>query len=441
MTKLTTSVLLAVALCATAVLGQELTPDDQALRSRIEARFDVVPLTDGLALRPKSRTGDVRLIEVSDAIAVNGVVVSGRELRDSLGSDADLVLRLSYLDPARRRALFPRDAAAPAPAPEPAPQPAVTPAPPLPPTAPVPPVPEPRHSAGGDRVRIFGNVDVRRDEVVHGQVVAVLGSVRIDGEVGDQVVAVMGSVTLGEHAVVRGDVVSVGGQVHRAPGAEVRGGVTEIAVAGGDWRGRAAPWLGGLGALAMFDRFGAVPRLVGTAFRVLLLLLLASLAMVIARPSVEGSAQRISDNPLKATLLGLAAEVLVVPLIVLTSVVLALTIVGIPLLILMPFVVLLLVALSLVGFTGAALAMGQWARRRFELGAPSTFGDVWMGVLLIVLPLLVGRLLALAGFVAGPLGFLLVALGVGFEFLVWSTGFGAVLANTFSRWQARRAAG
>ena len=49
-----------------------------------------------------------------------------------------------------------------------------------------------RHVPSGDRVRIFGDVTVREDEAVSGQVVAVLGSVRVDGEVGDQVVAVLG---------------------------------------------------------------------------------------------------------------------------------------------------------------------------------------------------------------------------------------------------------
>ena len=57
------------------------------------------------------------------------------------------------------------------------------------------------------------------DEEVTGQVVAVLGSVRIDGAVGDQVVAVLGSVELGPKAVVRGDIISVGGRVHRSEGA------------------------------------------------------------------------------------------------------------------------------------------------------------------------------------------------------------------------------
>ena len=87
---------------------QQPTSDDQrALRARLEQRFDVVPLTDGVALRPKARMQDVRLIEITDgSVLVNGVAVTGQELRDKLGSDATDVLRVSYLDASSRRALF-----------------------------------------------------------------------------------------------------------------------------------------------------------------------------------------------------------------------------------------------------------------------------------------------------------------------------------------------
>ena len=428
------SFVFAVALLAVAATAQELTPDDQALKARIESRFDVVPLSDGIALRPKTRVRDVRLIEVSDTVSINGVVVSGRELQDRLGTDAESVLKLSYLQPAARRALFatergertddraaePQDAAPPAP------------------RAPEPDRERPMHDSGGDRIRIFGDVAVREGESIRGQVVAVIGSVRIDGEVGDQVVAVLGSVDLGEHAVVHGDIVSVGGRVHRAPGAQVRGAVTEVSLAEGDWRVRVAPWLGGLGVVSMFDGLGAVPRLIGTGFRLVLLLLFASIAMIVARGTVEGSAQRISDNPVKATLVGLAAELLFVPMLVLTCVLLVLTIIGIPLLLLVPFVVVFLLFLGFVGFTGAALTVGQWARRRFNIGTTSAFADVWVGVVILLLPVIVGRLVALGGFLTGPVAILLIAAGTGLEFLAWSTGFGAVLANTFSRWKARR---
>ena len=100
-------VLITLIAAANAVVAQQ--PGDeeqQALRARLEEQYDIVPLSDGVALTPKARRGDVRLIEVSDTIAINGTVVTGRELRERVGSDADAILRLSYLDPAARRALF-----------------------------------------------------------------------------------------------------------------------------------------------------------------------------------------------------------------------------------------------------------------------------------------------------------------------------------------------
>ena len=426
MRKLITCLMLALGVLAVGAAAQQ-TSDDKALRERIEGRYDVVPIADGIALTPKVRNPDVRLIEIADVISVNGTVVSGRELRERVGDDADDILRLSYLDSSARRALFATSAPAESPQAEA-------------PTEGGRGAPSRRtQRSTGDRVRVFGDVTVGEGEEVSGQVVAVLGSVRVDGEVGSDVVAVLGSVDLGEKAIVGGDVVSVGGRVRRAPGTQVRGGVTEVSLADADWRMHAAPWLGGLGVLSLFGGLGAVPRLVGTTFRILLLMIFASIAMVVARASVEGSAQRVSDNPVKAALVGLAAEVLFIPVLVLTCIVLAITIVGIPLLFLVPFAVLLLVLIALAGFTGTALAVGQWARRRFGLGSAPGFPDIWLGVLIILLPTLVGRLIGLSGFIGWPISLLLLAAGTGLEFLAWSTGVGAILSNIFSRWQARRA--
>jgi len=411
---------------ALAVTATAQTFEDRALRSRIEARYDVVPVANGIALTPKTANPDVRLIEISDTISINGTVVTGRELRDRVGDDADDVLKLSYLEPSARRALF---AASPAESPQ----------------AEAPSESGRRSQArrtyrsNGDRVRVFGDVTVREGEEVSGQVVSVFGTVRINGDVGSDVVAVLGSVDLGEKAVVNGDVVSIGGHVNRNQSAQVRGGVTEISLADMDWRAHGAPILGGLGVLSLFGGLGAVPRLVGTTFRLLLLLLFASMAMVVARGSVEGSAHRLTDNPVKAALVGLAAELLFVPVLVLTCIVLAITIVGIPLLVLVPFAVLFLLLVALAGFTGTALAIGQWARRRFGLGSAPGFPDVWIGILIILLPTFLGRLIGLSGFVGWPISLLLLAAGTGVEFLAWATGLGAILSNMFSRWQARRA--
>ena len=426
---------LAVAIApATVHAASQAAADDlQTLRARIEQRYDVVPLSRGVLLRPKSPRGDVRLIEISDTIAINGVPVSGRELRERVGADADAILRLSYLDASALRTLFGQVAAEREIRPEREA--------PLPPAAPPAAGPSPRrtHRSSGDRVRVFGDVVVDEDEEVSGQVVAVLGSVRINGEVGNQVVAVLGSVDLGPHAIVRGDVVTVGGRLRRAPGSQIEGAVTEVPLSDVGARVN-VPWLDGWGPRYFFGGFRPVARLIGTTFRFVLLSLVGCLALVVARRAVEGSAQRVADDPVKATLVGLVAWVLFVPMFVLTAIVLAISLVGIPLLVLLPFALVAVLATAVVGFSGTAYAVGQWVRRRFGIATTSGFADICMGILVILLPLLLGRVIALGGWALSPVVFLLVAIGLGMEFLAWASGFGAVLTNMFSRWQATRAA-
>ncbi len=415
--------------------------DTRALRERLERRFDIVALSDGVGLRPKTRAGDVRLIEVTaGAVLVNGLAVTGRELRDRLGDDAEPVLRLSYLSAGELKEfaappeLEPRPATrdpdAPAPAPEPAP-----------------PLEAPRSSPSdsrtwsrrsrGDRIRIFGDVSVDRDEEVTGQVVAVFGSVRVHGKVGDQVVAVMGSVLLGPDAVVGGDVVSVGGRVHREGGAEVRRGVTEVAIDELPFGVHIGPW-NSWGQAPWFASFGAIPRLFGTALRLSLLLLVTGIALIVARRGVEASAERVIDNPLKVTAVGLLAELLALPVLVLTVIVLSISIIGIPLLLLMPFVVVGLIFMALVGFTGTAAAVGGLVQRRLSGGVRVDFAAVLVGLLVILSPLLVARLLALGGWPLTPVAVVLVGVGFAVELLAWASGFGAMLVNAFTRWQARR---
>jgi hypothetical protein len=426
-----TAFVLTLALAAGSLVAAQMSPDDQrALREGIERHFDVVPLSDAVALRPRARMRDVRLIEIgSGGISINGDPVTGRELRDRLGSDADLVIRLSYLSADERRLVF-------APKPVEAEAPADRPSAEAPATGSGSQTIRTRRSTG-ERVRVFGNVNVDENEEIGGQVVAVMGSVRIDGEVGDQVVAVLGSVVLGPHAVVRGDVISVGGTVRRAEGAQIRGSITEVSLNNIDGL-HVAPWASTWTPFYFFNSFSAVPRLIGSTFRLGLLILLSLIALVIARPTVERSAARVAENPLKAILVGLLAEILLVPVFVLVAIVLSVSIVGIPLLVLMPFACLLLVLMALAGFSGTACAIGQWLRRRFGLTHGSAVFDVIIGVIVILLPVLFGRVLALAGWPVTPLVVLLIASGFAIELLAWASGFGAVLTNVLSRWQARR---
>jgi hypothetical protein len=424
-----------IAICAGHAGAQDRADSARELRERLESRFDLVPLTDGIALRPKTRTNDVRLIEVTaGTVLVNGTAVTGRELRERLGNDADAVLRLSYLPASELR-----DVAAPAlEAPAPAADPPVA--------AEAPSIDAGERGREGreretrqwsrtsrDRVRVFGDVTVERDEEIDGDVVAVFGSVRVHGKVRKQVVSVLGSVLLGPDAVVGGDVVSVGGRVFRDAGAKASGAVTEVSFSSLPVHIRAGDWDDWQGPTMLF---GAVPKLFGTALRLSLLLLVTGIAFVVARRSVEASAERIAASPVKTTMIGIVAELLVLPVLVLTAIVLSISIIGIPLLLLLPFVVVALVVMALIGFTGTAAAVGAYVQRRS--GVPRDYLAVLVGVLVILSPLIVARLLALGGWPLSPVAVLLVALGFGIELLAWASGFGAMLINAFTRWQARR---
>jgi hypothetical protein len=445
------ALLIATGALAPVAAGQPATPAAvTAMRNRIEARYEIVPLRDAIGLRPKQRSSRLRLIEISDGtIAIDGATVTGRELRDAVGADADAIVALSYYDAAARRAFLGQATEAPSEPPREQPVPdrstpdrsvpdrsvpdRATPDRSAEPSARAPDV---RRRRVGERVHVFGDVTVRRDEQVDGQVVAVLGSVRIDGRVTDQVVAVMGSVHLGPDSEVDGDVIAVGGRIEMADGAHVNGHVREVSLRSSDgrWSGNPA-WA----APFVFNPFSGAARLFGTVFRLFLLGLFTSVVVLLARQPIERIGHRASAEPLKMAMIGVLAQLLFLPALVLTAVILAVTIIGIPLLLLLPFAVLAMLLVFLGGFTGVAYAVGGWGAERAGWPQDQPFLRVWLGVLIVLIPILVARLIGIAG---GPFRIFAVMITIAaflVEYLAWTTGFGAALTTAYEQWRSRRA--
>ena len=92
-----------------------------------------------------------------------------------------------------------------------------------------------RVSSGGARVRIGGKVFVGENERV-GKAVAVFGRAEVNGIVSEEVVAIGGDVVLGPKAMVRGDVVSVGGTVRTAQGAYIGGTTGQVNLSPSDFK-------------------------------------------------------------------------------------------------------------------------------------------------------------------------------------------------------------
>ncbi|MFO7693842.1 MAG: polymer-forming cytoskeletal protein [Vicinamibacterales bacterium] len=411
------------------------TPGLQQLRERAERRFQVIEVRRGMILIPKAERAGVRSIDLNEGqVVVDGVPLTGRELRERLGEDAELVAQLSFLDASGRRAFF---AGVPA---EP-PVPAAVPVPPAPPSASPAGVREgwtevARYRHGGARVRFGGDATVAEDEAIGDDVVAIFGSARVDGKVDGDVVAVAGSVHLGPRANVRGDVTAVGGSVERADGTVVSGQINEIRIAKpnfgplatfrpwDDWR-----WLGD----SVRTPFGGSFDLMATLVRIGLIGLLAALMIAVLPSPVTRVAERVAAEPWRAGFVGLAAQLLFVPLLVVTVVVLAVSIIGIPLLLLVPFGLIAVAVALIMGFAGASCAVGRWIGRRAGSGMPGLLVSLVVGLAVVFALTVVARFAGLAGLpVRVVLGSVLVA-GFIVEYVAWTVGLGGVLLSRFGR--------
>ncbi len=409
------------------------------VRRQIERRFDVLPITNGIVLTPKSPISGVRSIELAGGtISIDGAPVTGPELLSRLGADGDAVLRLSYLDPAMQRTMATGGGRAAPPEP---------PASPQSPPSPLPPdfssgsgssSSGPRGRTplfGGPRVRLRGDdrvvigprgVTVAEGEVVYGNAVAVGGHLLVLGEVQGDAVSIGGGVELGPHAIVGRNVVTIGGSLQRDPGAQIGGEVQDVGWGGGqfdDWWRRA--WSGVAPAGPIFS---ATFALCVTMARVALICLLSGLVLLLGREYVERISARAAAEPLKAGLIGLFSQILFLPLLIAATIVLVVTIIGIPLLLLMPFLILGFCVVALIGFTGVAHHVGRLfaAKVGWTLGP---YAATLVGILAIVSPLLLARFAALV--LPTTFGFGLIGLLV--EYFAWTVGFGAVALTRFSK--------
>jgi hypothetical protein len=408
--------------------AQTPTTSPEVVRAQIERLYDVLPVRGGIALRPKTPMPGVRSIEVTGgAVAIDGRSVTGAELRDKLGVDADLILQLSYLDAALQRTLVdPVRAPAPETPAPPADAPLVT----TPSAPPAPRAPR-RERHARERIRFGGSVTVDEDETVEGDVVVIGGSATVNGEVTGDVVAVAGSIHMGPRANVHKGVVVVGGSLAREPGSRVGGEIQEVGFGNIDmsnWRlspraGREW-WAGRI--------FGSAFSLVATLVRIGVLCLLAALVLLFGRDYVIRVGARAAAEPVKAGAIGLLVQLLFLPLLIVTTLLFVITIVGIPLLILIPFAILLMMVLALVGFTAVASYVGRELTTRLGWTGYGPYATTIAGILLIVSPIVLARLVGLAG---GPLwlmSFGLAMIGFLFEYVAWTVGLGAIALMRFN---------
>ena len=261
----------------------------------------------------------------------------------------------------------------------------------------------------GSAVGVLGRVE--SSGLVGRDAVAVLGGIEINGPVGGNVVAVLGDVKLGPKAVIQGDLVRLGGSLRREPGAVVRGSQVGIGLTG------ALSADGGFVEWARRCLFLARPLAwdisviwawgVAVAFLVFYLLI-----TLVFRRTVNACAETLAVRP-GLTVLGSLLTVFLTPV---AFVLLSVSVVG---LLVVPFLGLAVVAATLLGKAAVLLWLGRACLRGNRPGAP-------------VLAVTVGGLLVLVLYTVPVLGLFV------FKLLGW-LGLGAVvttLARTARRGRA-----
>ena len=281
----------------------------------------------------------------------------------------------------------------------------------------------------GTRIAVAQDVHIERDEEVSEAVIVIGGNLRVDGRVRDGIFVAGGDLHLSSSSDVRGEIVIVGGQITREAGARQVGSVNYVSL--GDWSRRTFGWLPSI-------RFGEVGRwvsLFGTIARISILIVLMALLLLIARAPVARTGRAAAAEPLRALLIGLAAEIFFLPALIAAAIGLAITIIGIPFVfLLLPMAVVLLVFAFVLGFTALSCRIGEWVEDRLGWQPANAFIATAMGFMILLAPTFLARLLAFANWGAEPLLLALVIAGMTIEFVAWTIGLGAAIMTGLGRW-------
>ncbi|HSU12594.1 polymer-forming cytoskeletal protein [Longimicrobium sp.] len=308
-------------------------------------------------------------------------------------------------------------------------------------------VPQPE----GSRIA-FNGLTVPAGKVVDGDVVAPFGDVRVEGEVMGDVTVGRGNLVLAHGAVIHGDAVVNGGGKLFNEGGRVFGEM-RVNSSDDDGAGRAAPADEGRGrgrreaAEAMRMRHGwwgsmteGFEGLVSALTLGLILCGIGAALVFYALPQLERVSHTVRRDAGRSFGIGIAANFLTLPAFIIGIVVLAVTLIGIPLLLLyIPLFGVALAAAGGLGVLGVAHALGERTAEQggsFASMRRNAYTYVFTGVGVLVAPQILGNLLKLTGFL-GWLGMIVNGFGYMVLWLAATIGFGAVVltrAGTRAGW-------
>jgi hypothetical protein len=276
----------------------------------------------------------------------------------------------------------------------------------------------------GVHLRILRDYQLDAGATANEPVVVVGGSATINGHVTDDVVVIGGRLKLGPTAVIDGDVFTAGRDADIDPGAQIKGKVDQAVVhmprIGPIWGPFELP-----SGIWSFASLGAMSMRLGMVLTISLLLTLIAPGWIRSMASHASSA---ASSGFK----GFLVEVLFVPALLIVSIALIISVIGIPLLAAIPFVMAGGALLWIAGFAGVAVSLG--ARLRGSSGDQTSvpFLDLLTGFVAITGVTIMAHFAALTPGSFGNFGGVLHTTGLVIEYVAWTIGLGAALSTFFS---------
>lgn len=305
----------------------------------------------------------------------------------------------------------------------------------------------------GLRVVVDDHLEISAGDEFDGSVLVVDGSLEVAGTIRGDVVVVDGDVELlpgsritGELTLTSADLDDEGGTVDGGIRRQTRDLKTleerireqvmsemdgNLNIQFENERGR--------GFMAPVRRiFGGLGDIIGKVFQILILGGIGVLLLNFAGPNLESIAETARRETGRSALVGLAGVALVLPVWILGIVGLAVTIIGIPAILLwLPLFPAAVMFAGLVGYLAVAHNLGIWLSRQGYAWAdwvrvthPGTL--IFGGLILLTLPKLAAEVLGMVGFL-DVFAVLLSASGAVFGLFAAAVGFGAVIITRGGR--------
>jgi hypothetical protein len=278
----------------------------------------------------------------------------------------------------------------------------------------------------GERVKVGDSVEVEASEHIRGSVVSVGGRTIVRGYVDGDAVAIGGDVILYDGAVVEGDAVSVGGRVRVEGDARVRGEQVSISIP--------SPFhfAYGMDTEDLERGFGFISLGISIGY-LIVGLLLAYLLYAIAGHRMDVISRRVEAEPGQSFLIGILGSLGTPVALLLATILLTITIIG---LILLPVLLIVWWLLVFAGFVAVCVAVGRRLAHARDsdasLGrARSPYFYILVGFLTVHVFWILAAVFETLGSSFGVLSLICNILGAIVLTFANTLGFGAVLLCRF----------